>query len=118
MSGVGQEGPTGVLTSADSAGHPGHVTLSAPTMRLETATVESTAGEIGSAGTITIQGFGGNGGENRVPGECHGPDDDQRRQRGQHAGHHHVHRGHRDLGQWNTSSRPTPRVRLLPGTSP
>ena len=59
MSGVGQDGATGVLTSADRAGHRGSVTLAAPTVRLQTATVESTAGEIGSAGTITIQGFGG-----------------------------------------------------------
>ncbi len=59
ISGVGQEGPTGVLTSTDSAGQRGSVTLAAPTVRLETATVESTAGEIGSAGTITIQGFDG-----------------------------------------------------------
>ncbi len=59
ISGVGQEGPTGVLTAADSAGHPARVTLAAPTVRLETATVESTAGEIGSAGAIRIQGFEG-----------------------------------------------------------
>ncbi len=59
VSGVGQKGPTGVLTSTDSAGQRGSVTLAAPTVRLETATVESSAGEIGSAGTITIQGFEG-----------------------------------------------------------
>ncbi len=59
VSGVGQAGPTGVLTSTDSTGQRGSITLSAPTVRLETAMVESTAGEIGSAGTIRIQGFGG-----------------------------------------------------------
>jgi filamentous hemagglutinin family protein len=103
ISGVGQAGPTGVLTSADSAGQRGSVTLAAPTVRLETATVESTAGEIGSAGTITIQGFGGTAAKTVSLENALVRTTISGGSAAQHAGDHHDHGGRGDGRQWDTS---------------
>jgi filamentous hemagglutinin family protein len=57
MSGMGQDHPSGIMNSTTSTGRRGDVTLSASNVRLENgATIQSTARDVGSAGTIRSKG--------------------------------------------------------------